>query len=197
MIRFFVMSLAVVLAGTVARTPSFAASPTPAPIFRSLPPDVQEDIKDIKRQCRRVLGDEDEHAARFSFEDEGLTRLLLSGLQAVMINRLEMCDGMCLRGGNCSNRNSYAVAVYVRSGDDTWTKALSVEAVGNVFLSTDWLRDREFKVAIISILSGIEGCPTHDVQSQNEDGSYVFPAWKQTCDTVVKWDGVKFTYQPL
>jgi hypothetical protein len=197
MIRFFITSLALALAGIAAHTPIFAASPTPAPIFPSLPPDVQKDVDDVKRQCRRVLGDEDEHASRFSFEDEGLTRFMVSGLQAVMINRLEMCDGICLRGGNCSNRNSYAVAVYVRSGGGTWSKALSVEAVGNVFLSTDWLRNREFKVAVISILSGIEGCPTHDVQLQSEDGSYVFPAWKQTCDAVVKWDGAKFTYKPL
>ena len=27
--------------------------------------------------------------------------------------------------------------------------------------------------------------------------SYVFPAWKQSCDAVVKWDGTKFTYKPL
>ena len=104
---------------------------------------------------------------------------------------------MCLRGGNCSNRNSYAVAIYVRSDEGTWSKALSVEAVGNVFLSTDWLRDHEFKAAVISILSGNEDCPTHDVLLQEGNHSYMFPAWKQTCDAVVKWDGTKFTYKPL
>ena len=27
--------------------------------------------------------------------------------------------------------------------------------------------------------------------------SYVLPAWKQSCDAVVKWDGKKFIYRPL
>jgi hypothetical protein len=26
--------------------------------------------------------------------------------------------------------------------------------------------------------------------------SYVVPAWKQSCDAIVKWDGTKFTYKP-
>jgi hypothetical protein len=27
--------------------------------------------------------------------------------------------------------------------------------------------------------------------------TYVFPAWKQSCDAVVKWDGTKFIYRRL
>ena len=90
MTRLLAMFLVVALLGTAMHTPTSAASFTREAIFPSLPPDVQKDIEDVKRQCRRVLGDEDEHAARFSSEDEGLTRFIVSGLQAVMVNRLEI-----------------------------------------------------------------------------------------------------------
>ena len=51
---------------------------------------------------------------------------------------------------------------------------------------------------VLSIFGGNKYCPTRDVPVREEGKeSYVFPAWKQSCDAVVKWDGTKFTYKPL
>jgi hypothetical protein len=116
-------------------------------------------------------------------------------MQAVMINNLEICGGECLRGANCSNRGSYEVAIYVRSGH-AWRKALSTEAVGRVFLSTD--TNNKFTALVLSVFSGNKDCPTHDVLVREGKERYgVVPAWKQSCDAVVRWDGIKFTYKPL
>ena len=112
-----------------------------------------------------------------------------------MVSELELCGGQCLRGTNCSNqRGSYNIAIYVKSGN-AWKEALSTAAVGNVFLSTDWLHDEKFKMLVLSVFGGNKYCPTHDVPMPEWQG--VFPAWKQSCDAVVKWDGKKFTYKPL
>jgi hypothetical protein len=40
-------------------------------------------------------------------------------------------------------------------------------------------------------------CPTRDVSVREGRDSYVLPAWKQSCDAVVKWDGKKFIYRRL
>lgn len=102
------------------------------------------------------------------------------------------------------NRGSYTVAIYVRSRN-AWRKALSTEVVGSVFLSTEGLKetDNKFNALVLSVFGGNKDCPTRDVlvrggkESKENKESYVFPAWKQSRDAVVKWDGTKFTYRPL
>jgi hypothetical protein len=76
-----------------------------------------------------------------------------------MVSHLALCGGECLRGGgNCSNRNSYSIAIYVRS-KNTWRKALSTEAVGDIFLSTDWLHGNKFKAMVLSVFGGNKTAP--------------------------------------
>ena len=50
---------------------------------------------------------------------------------------------------------------------------------------------------VLSVFSGNKDCPTRDVLVREGKDSYVLPAWKQSCDAVVKWDRTKFTYKPL
>jgi len=88
------------------------------------------------------------------------------------------------------------LAIYVRSATG-WKKALTTDVVGRVFLSTDWLNNNGFKALVLSVFGGNKECRTHDVSVRDNKESYVVPAWKQSCDAVVKWDGTKFTFRPL
>jgi hypothetical protein len=54
-----------------------------------------------------------------------------------------------------------------------------------------------FKALVLNVFSGNKDCPTRDVVVREGRESYVFPAWKQSCTAVVKWNGTKFTYKPL
>jgi hypothetical protein len=126
--------------------------------------------------------------------DEGLILFTVSGMQAVMVSDLELCDGQCHTGANCSNRGSYGIAIYVRSINGTWRKALSTDARRSVFLSTD---NNKFKALVLSVAGGNKDCPTRDAMYREGKETYVFPAWKQSCDAVVRWNGTKFTYKPL
>jgi hypothetical protein len=103
-------------------------------ILRSLPSEVQKEIDDIRMACREHLVNANESQTRISSGDEGLEVFTVSGVQAVMIDERELCDG-CFKGANCTNRGSYGVTIYLRSGK-AWRKALSTEATGSVFLST-------------------------------------------------------------
>jgi hypothetical protein len=71
------------------------------------------------------------------------------------------------------------------------------DVVGDIFLSTDLVKSGEFKVMVLSVFSGNKDCPTRDVKVREGRESYVFPAWKQSCDAVVRWDGTKFTFKAL
>jgi hypothetical protein len=158
---------------------SAAAQPSPS-VLQSLPAEVQKNIEGVRFACRGHLvaeGEPDWHP------DGGLRLLTVSGLKAVMVNNRELCGDQCFKGANCSNRDSYPVAIYVRSGN-AWKKALSTEAVGVVFLSTD-LNDK-FKTLVLSVYSGNKDCPTRDLLVREGKESYVIPAHKQSCDAIVR-----------
>jgi hypothetical protein len=102
---------------------------------------------------------------------------------------LNLCGGWCLKGVNCSNHFGYFVTIYVRRGA-TWREALSANPFGSVFLSIDWQNDNRFKALVLSVFGGGLGCPIRDKNSST--------AWKEKrCDIVIKWNGTKFTYNPL
>jgi hypothetical protein len=106
---------------------SVAAQPSSS-VLQSLPAEVQKEIEDVRAACRKYLdemgidasqtwGTPDANAIpAVSSGDEGLEVFTVSGAQAVMVNILELCGGQCLKGANCSNRGSYSVAIYLRSG---------------------------------------------------------------------------------
>jgi hypothetical protein len=172
-------------------------------ILKSLPDEVQKEIEDVRAGCREQLMRLDGKEGRadlawkvpgVSSGDEGLDVFTVSGSQAVMVDDLELCGGECVKWANCSNRGAYGVAIYIRSGKG-WRKALSTEATGRVFLSTD-MNDK-FKALVVNVFSGNKDCPTRDVVVRKGRESYPFPAWKQSCAAVVKWNGTKFTFKPL
>lgn len=191
--RAFVIFFAIAAAAHT----SSAAEPPSSSVLRSLPADLQRQIEESRAACREHLTQTDDSSTKVTEGDEGLSLFTVSGQQAVLISDVEICGGKCLRGANCTNRNSYGVAIYIRAKTGSWRKALSTDAVGNIFLSTDWLHGDRFKVLILSVFSGNKDCPTRDVSVREGNESYVMPAWKQSCDAVIKWDGTKFTYKPL
>ena len=166
-------------------------------VLQSLPAEAQKGIEDVRAACRDYLNNVDPSQLRsVSSGDDGLGLFTVSGMQAVMVNHLELCGGQCLRGANCSNRGSNPIIIYVRSRN-TWREALSTEAVGRVFLSTSDDDPPKFKALVLSVFGGNKDCLTHDVVMREGKERYVFPAWKQSCDAVVKWNGTKFTYKRL
>jgi hypothetical protein len=203
MIRLLAISLA--LTATSAAWPAEDKAQSSSPILESLPAEVQKDIESVRAACREQLGYRKSESfdpfvsgvPRVSSGDDGLSLFTVSGKRAVMVSDLELCGSECFKAANCSNRGSYGIAIYVRSGN-AWRKALSTEAVGTVFLSLDGLDEPpKFKAMVVSVFSGNKDCPTHDVVVREGEQSYVFPAWKQSCDAIVKWNGTKFTYEPL
>jgi hypothetical protein len=203
MISRWLLAIFLALTATWAAWPAEDEAQSSSPILESLPAEVQKGIEAIRAACREHVGADASQSlamgvSRVSSGDEGLTDFTLSGAQAVMVSNLELCGGGCFKGANCSNRASYSITIYIRSRN-TWREALSTEAVGRVFLSTDGLKDDppKFKAMVLSVFSGNKDCPTRDVVMREGKERYVFPAWKQSCDAVVKWDGTKFTYEPL
>jgi hypothetical protein len=202
MIRLLTIFLT--LTATSAAWPAEDKAQSSSPILESLPAEVQKDIESVRAACREQLGYRKSESfdpfasgvPRVSSGDDGLSLFTVSGAQAVMVSNLELCGSECFKAANCSNRGSYGIAIYVRSGN-AWRKALSTEAVGDVFLSIDWLNSNRFNALVLSVFSGDKDCPTHDVVVREGEQSYVFPAWKQSCDAIVKWNGTKFTYEPL
>jgi hypothetical protein len=206
MISRWLLAISLALTATSAAWPAEDKAQSSSPILESLPAEVQKDIESVRAACREQLGADASQSwidpfangvFRVSSGDEGLTDFTVSGAQAVMVSNLELCGGGCFKGANCSNRASYDIAIYIRSGK-VWRKALSTEAVGTVFLSLDGLDDPpKFKAMVLSVFSGNKDCPTRDVVEVREGKRVVFPAWKQSCDAIVKWNGTKFTYEPL
>jgi hypothetical protein len=181
-------TLMIATALTTGAFSSVAAQPSSS-VLQSLPAEVQKEIEDVRAGCREV--------PTVSSGDDGLILFTVSGAQAVMVSDLELCGlSECDRRVICDNRGSYGVAIYVRSRN-TWRKALSTEATGRVFLSTDF--NDKFNALVLSIFSGNKDCPTRDIRLRYREGkeTYVLPAWKQSCDAIVKWNGTKFNYKPL
>jgi hypothetical protein len=92
---------------------------------------------------------------------------------------------------NCTNRNSYDISIYVRSGSG-WRRVFKDTAQGDTFLSLnsgleDSNNDR-FRMLAIRIFSGNKQCPV------KEKGPM---AWKLSCDATVTWDGTKFVIKPI
>ena len=197
---------------TSAYTFSSGATPEAAsPVLQSLPAEVQKEIEDVRAGCRGYLDAMGIDASQTWFSpsagevqsvssgDEGLEVFTVSGAQAVMVNVLELCGGQCIRAINCTNRGSYNVAIYVRSGS-AWRKALSTEATGRVFLSTtDYTVNtdgtvifdggKKFKALVLNVLGGNKGCPTRDIPLGKEGkerlffplgSSHALPSWSGT-----------------
>jgi hypothetical protein len=193
-------ALALSLVTAQAATPLEMSGVDSQPIFTSLPREAQNRIENVRASCREYLKDlEPDQRAKYSSVTtgaEGLVTFLVSGMTAVIVDDMALCGGECLRGANCTNRNSYGVSIYVRRGN-YWTRELSTDAVGSVFLSVKWPGPPEFKALVLSVFSGNKDCPTHDVRITEKGETYTIPAWKQSCDALVKWDGKKFVYKPL
>ena len=204
MISRWLLAISLALSATSAAWPAEDKAQSSSPTLESLPAEVQKDIERVRAACREQLAYRKSESfdpfawgvPRVSSGDDGLSLSTVSGAQAVMVSDLELCGGGCFKAANCSNRGSYSIAIYVRFGN-AWRKALSTEAVGDVFLSIDWLNNNRFNALVLSVFSGNKDCPTHDVVVREGEQSYVFPAWKQSCDAIVKWNGTKFTYEPL
>jgi hypothetical protein len=181
--------------------PNFV-EPLSSEVLKSLPPKVQEEIENLRASCREygpksMHGDDGStYQPHITSGDDGLITFTLSGAPAVMVNHQYICGGECLRGANCTNRNSYTIAIYRRSGS-TWGEVFNTDVVGDIFFSTDWVKSGEFKAMVLSVFSGNKDCPTRDLAYREGKEKYVFPAWKQSCDAVVRWDGTKFTFKPL
>jgi hypothetical protein len=101
-----------------------------ASVLGSLPTDAQKKIENIRAECR-------EAGLKTPSGDEGLSVFTVSGMQAVLVDALNFCDGgQCNHGVNCATGYTHSVAIYVRSGN-TWRKALSADATEPIFLSAD------------------------------------------------------------
>ena len=124
--------------------------------------------------------------------DDGLRTFTVSGVQAVLIDELDVCGGGfdCIHGVNCATGYTHDVAIYVRSRD-VWRKSFSVAATDRIFLSIEPYTGK-FRALVLSVHGGDEAlhCPLRDKNAGD--------AWKhEKCDFVVKWDGAKFIYRPL
>ena len=97
----------------------------------SLPAEAKEHIEDLQKACGE-LNDE----FNLPLADFRLTQFTLSGQKAVVLNDLTICGGRCLRGANCSNRNSYDISIYVRSRGSC-RKVFNERAQGDTLLSLD------------------------------------------------------------
>ena len=156
------------------------------PILRSLPANVQKEIEQIRQSCREI------GSSTVAEGDDGLRTFTVSGVQAVLIDELDVCGGGfdCIHGVNCATGYTHDVAIYVRSRD-VWRKSFSVAATDRIFLSIEPYTGK-FRALVLSVHGGDEAlhCPLRDKNAGD--------AWKhEKCDFVVKWDGAKFIYRPL
>ena len=67
-------------------------------VLRSLPNDTQKKIENIRDECRGA-------DLKATSQDEGLSLFTLSGMQAVMIDELNFCDG-----GQCNHASTAPLA---------------------------------------------------------------------------------------
>jgi hypothetical protein len=151
-------------------------------VLGSLPTDAQKKIEKVRVECRGA-------DLKTTSGDEGLSVFTLSGMQAVLVDELNFCDGLqCNHGVNCATGYTHTVAIYVRSGN-TWRKALSADATEPIFLSSEPYTEK-FRALVLSVHGGDKGCP---IRNRNDP-----TAWKrEKCDFVVKWDGAKLVWKPL
>jgi hypothetical protein len=93
------------------------------------------------------------------------------------------------KGINYANNGSSWLAIYVEQEGD-WQRVLSMN-VGKFSLKTH-VRGaaREFESLVVSVTLGNEGC------RNIADDTRPWPRDPCPFDTLVKWDGVKFTYRP-
>jgi tetratricopeptide (TPR) repeat protein len=91
-------------------------------LLRSLPSDVQKEIKGIRQSCRELgPATSDYTPPRVTEGDEGLITFTVSGAQAVLIDELNFCGGggECIHGVNCATGFTHNVAIYIRTGAGT------------------------------------------------------------------------------
>ncbi len=173
--KFLVMAVLAILV---------AAAHAETSVLRSLPSDVQKKIEGIRVECRGA-------DLKVTTGDEGLILFTLSGMQGVVIDELNFCNGgECNHGVNCATGYTHDVAIYVRS-KNIWRKSFSVAATEPIFLSLEPYTET-FRALVLSVHGGDQdlGCPLRDKNAGD--------AWKhEKCDFVVKWDGAKFIHRPL
>jgi hypothetical protein len=87
--------------------------PLSSEVLKSLPTKVQEEIENLRASCReygpKTKHLDDTYQPDITSGDDGLITFALSGAPAVMVNNQYICGGECLRGANCTNRNSYTI----------------------------------------------------------------------------------------
>ena len=189
---------------TSAYTFSSGATQPSSSVLELLPAEVQKEIEGVRAACRGQLISEGDPDWIINTND-GLSLFTVSGRQAIMVNHRDVCgEGKGWKGITYTNRGSSSLAIYVRSRT-IWKKAFSTDARA-VFLSTmDYTVDidgdvkfnddgsAEFRALVVSVFLGSKECP---IQIRKVAPDKV-KDWKLSCDTVVRWNGTKFTYKPL
>jgi hypothetical protein len=174
-------------------------------ILSALPAEVQNEIKDVRALCRESEPDV------VIADDNGLSLFTVSGRRAIMINHADVCgrDFHNGKGITYSNRGTSVLEIYVANpvhGKTIWKKALSIDA-WDVFLSTSdytvdshgGVKDSEetpvFKALVAIVFLGSQECPIaiRKVPADVFSG----PVARHPCTTVMKWNGTRFTYNPL
>jgi hypothetical protein len=95
-VKIILMIATALMTGAYALS-SGAAQEAASPVLQSLPAEVQKDIEDIRAYCRDHLVNANESQTRVPSGDEGLEVFTVSGVQAVMIDERELCDGWLQR----------------------------------------------------------------------------------------------------
>ena len=170
--------------------------------------EAQKQIEDVRAACREYLVAQDKDlnqswmsptangVASVPSGDDGLETFHSLGAQAVMVSDLELCGGQCLRGANCSNRGSSRRHHLPALRESLEEGPLDRRDRNRIFEHR--LGEKNiFTALVLSVFGGNKDCPTRDIPLGEGKESYVFPAWKQSCAAVVKWNGTKFTYKPL
>ena len=194
---FLIMLVPTALVASFPNAAMAEAQSAPSFVLRSLPAEVKEHIEDVQRACREYIEGvrkgcpECRNESNLPEGDYALTQFTLRGRKAVMVNDMTICGGECLRGANCTNRNSYDISIYVRSGSG-WRRVFKETAQGDTFLSLDSglevSNNDRFRMLAIRIFSGNKQCPV------KEKGPW---AWKLSCDATVTWEGTKFMIKPI
>jgi hypothetical protein len=178
------MTRLIILAGIIMALATPALAETS--VLRSLPAEVQRDIEGVRAQCRGLEG-----VNYGTSGDEGLIQFTVSGMSAVLVDSLNLCDGQCLKGTNCATGYTHQVDIYVRAGN-AWRKAFSKDVTEPVLLDAEFTGPPygKFKALVVKVHAGWEKeCPA--VTNEGTE-------WKRrSCTMVVKWDGTRFTWRPL
>lgn len=170
---------------------SQGAAQNTSSVLQSLPAEVQRNIEEIRAGCREYLKNVDDGTTGDNFSgDYGLEQFTLSVVPAVMLSNLKLRGGECYKGANC-HTEGYELAIYVRSGSTLKTAHTNRVRNGDIFLSLDLSKDPPaFRAMVLGIPGHSKDCPKRIRSSAPS-------AFKQSCDVIVRWNGTRFTYEPL